>query len=95
MDRSHIKLIKKYLLESEITIKGHLYQKKQLPVAAAVTNVTPVAAKEGEKKNHSSRYLNQDSFQIQMVFSFPFLHANDLRSYLLNIIARSFLLSCT
>ena len=29
------------------------------------------------------------SFQLQMGFSFPFLHANDLRSSLLNIRARS------
>ena len=34
-------------------------------------------------------------FQHQMVFSFPFLRANNLRSSLLNIRARSFLLSCT
>ena len=39
--------------------------------------------------------LNTESFQLQMVFSFPFLRANDLRSSLLNIRARSFLLSCT
>ena len=36
-----------------------------------------------------------ESFQLQMVSSFPFLHANDLRSSLLNIRARRFLLSCT
>ena len=35
------------------------------------------------------------SFQLQMVFPFPFLRANDLRSSLLNIRDRSFLLSCT
>ena len=34
-------------------------------------------------------------FQLQMGFSFPFLRANHLRSSLLNIRARSFLLSCT
>ena len=44
------KLIKKYPLDSEITIKGHLDQQKQPPVAAAVTNVAPVATKEVEKK---------------------------------------------
>ena len=36
-----------------------------------------------------------ESFQLQMGFSFPFLCANNLRSSLLNIRARSFLLSCT
>ena len=36
-----------------------------------------------------------ESFQLQMGFSFPFLRSNDLRSSLLNIRARSFLLSCT
>ena len=36
-----------------------------------------------------------ESFQLQMGFSFPFLRANYLRPYLLNIRARSFLLSCT
>ena len=36
-----------------------------------------------------------ESFQLQMRFSFPFLRANDLRLSLLNIRARSFLLSCT
>ena len=34
-------------------------------------------------------------FQLQMGFSFPFLRANDLRSYLLIMRTRSFLLSCT
>ena len=37
----------------------------------------------------------QESFQLQMGFSFPFLRANNLRSSLLNIRARSFFLSCT
>ena len=36
-----------------------------------------------------------ESFQLQMGFSFPFLRANDLGLSLLNIRARSFLLSCT
>ena len=36
----------------------------------------------------------QESFQLQIGFSFPFLRANDLRSPLLNIRARGFLLSC-
>ena len=36
-----------------------------------------------------------ESFQLQMGFSFSFLCANDSRSFLLNIIARSFLRSCT
>ena len=36
-----------------------------------------------------------ESFQLQMGFSLPFLRTKDLRSYLLNIRARSFLLSCT
>ena len=36
-----------------------------------------------------------ESFQIQMGFSFPFSRANDLRSSLLNIRVRSYLLSCT
>ena len=35
-----------------------------------------------------------ESFQLQMGFSFPFLHANNLRSSLLIMRARSFLLSC-
>ena len=35
-----------------------------------------------------------ESFQLQMGFSFPFLRANNLRSSLLNIRARRFLLSC-
>ena len=39
--------------------------------------------------------VRSESFQLQMGFSFPFLRANDLRSSLLNIRARSFLLSCT
>ena len=34
-------------------------------------------------------------FQIQMEFSFPLLHANDLRYSLMIIRAHSFLLSCT
>ena len=36
-----------------------------------------------------------ESFQLQMGFSFSFLRANNLRLSLLNIRARSFLLSCT
>ena len=36
-----------------------------------------------------------ESFQIQMGFSFTFLRANDLRSSLLIMRTRSFLLSCT
>ena len=40
-------------------------------------------------------YMPTESFQLQMGFSFPFLRANDLRSSLLNIRARSFLLSCS
>ena len=43
----------------------------------------------------SSLFLPLESFQLQMGFSFPFLRANDLRSSLLNIRARSFLLSYT
>ena len=35
-----------------------------------------------------------ESFQLMMGFSSPFLRSNDLRSSLLNINARSFLLSC-
>ena len=38
--------------------------------------------------------LCPESFQLQMGFSFPFLCANDIYSSLLNIRARSFLLSC-
>ena len=45
--------------------------------------------------SHNSYLHVVDSFQLQMVFSFPFLCANDLRLSLLNIRARSFLLSCT
>ena len=41
------------------------------------------------------KVLSTELFQLQMGFSFPFLHANNLRSSLLNIRARSFLLSCT
>ena len=36
-----------------------------------------------------------ESFQLQMGFLFPFLRANDLRSSLLIMRTRSFLLSCT
>ena len=36
-----------------------------------------------------------ESFHLQMGFPFPFLCANYLRSSLLNVRARSFLLSCT
>ena len=36
-----------------------------------------------------------ESLQLHMGFSFPFLRANDLRSSLLIIRARSFLLYCT
>ena len=36
-----------------------------------------------------------ESFQLQIGFSFPFLRAKDLRLSLLNIRARSFLISCT
>ena len=42
-----------------------------------------------------SSYLDVESFQLQMGFSFPLLRDNDLRSSLLIIRARSFLLSCT
>ena len=42
------KLISKYLPESEITEKGHLYQQKQRPAAAAAANVTHLSAKAGE-----------------------------------------------
>ena len=35
-----------------------------------------------------------ESFQLQMGFSFPFLRANNLRSYILIMRTRSFLLSC-
>ena len=37
-----------------------------------------------------SMHARGESFQLQMGFSFPFLLANDLRSSLLNIRARSF-----
>ena len=40
-------------------------------------------------------HKGSESFHLQMGFSFPFLRANDLRSSLLIIRARSFLLSCT
>ena len=40
-------------------------------------------------------YKDDESFQLQMGFSYPFLHANDLCSFLLNIRARSFVLCCT
>ena len=36
-----------------------------------------------------------ESFKIHMGFPFPFLRAKNLRLSLLNIISRSFLLSCT
>ena len=42
----------------------------------------------------ASFYFVLESFQLQMGFSFPFLRANDLRSSLLIIRARSFLLYC-
>ena len=45
------KLISKYLPESEITAKGHLYQHKKRPAAAAAANVTPLATEAGEKKS--------------------------------------------
>ena len=41
------------------------------------------------------QHQTYESFQLQMVFSFPFLRANDLRAYLLIIRARSFLLFYT
>ena len=47
--------------------------------------------------NTISGYLNNiaaELFQLHMGFSFSFLRANDLRSSLLNIRARSFLLPC-
>ena len=55
--------------------------------------------KSPELKTYASSLPNSDgtfeSFQLQMGLSFPFLRANNLRSSLLNIRARSFLLSCT
>ena len=45
--------------------------------------------------NDQSLCCRPESFQLQMVFSFPFLRANNLRSSLLNIRARNFLLLCT
>ena len=42
------KLISKYLPEQQITEKGHLYQQKQLPAAAALASVTPLYTKKGE-----------------------------------------------
>ena len=42
------KLTSKYLPESDITAKGHLYQQKQQPAAAAAANVTPLSTKSGE-----------------------------------------------
>ena len=51
IDRAHRKLISKYLPESEITAKGHLYQHKKRPAAAAAANVTPLATEAGEKKS--------------------------------------------
>ena len=42
-----------------------------------------------------TKHYPLESFQLQMGFLSPFLRAKDLRSYLLNIRARSFLLSCT
>ena len=41
-------LISKYIPESEITSKGHLDQQKQLPAAAAASNITPLSTKSGE-----------------------------------------------
>ena len=41
-------MISKYLLELDITAKGHLYHQKQLPATAAVANVTPLFTKSGE-----------------------------------------------
>ena len=42
------KLISKYLPESDITAKGHLYQQKQRPAAVSAANVTPLSTKSGE-----------------------------------------------
>ena len=42
------KLILKYLPESEITSKGHLYQQKQQPEASEAANLTPLSIKAGE-----------------------------------------------
>ena len=41
------------------------------------------------------RNLVEESFQLQMGFSFPFLCSNDLRSFLLIMRTSSFLLSCS
>ena len=42
------KPISKYLLESDITEKGHLYQQKQQPATAAAANVIHLSTKSGE-----------------------------------------------
>ena len=42
------KLFSKHLTESEITSKGHLEQKKQLPAEASAANVTHLYTKTGE-----------------------------------------------
>ena len=41
-------LISNYLLESDITAKGHLDQQKQRPAAAVVANVKPLFTNSGE-----------------------------------------------
>ena len=48
-----------------------------------------------KKTAEDSIYKILESFQLQMGFSFPFLRANDLRSYLFIMRTRSFLLSFT
>ena len=47
-----------------------------------------------QKKSYPQQGYSEESFQLQMEFPFPFLRANDLRSFLLIIRARIFLLSC-
>ena len=56
-------------------------------------NMPPSISLSGIYQNYL--FNTVESFHPQMGFSFPFLRANDLRSSLLYIRARSFLLSCT
>ena len=63
----------------------------RITLRLALTSSPPKIS--GKKASLGAFFI--ESFQIQKGFSFPFIRANDLRSSLLNIRARSFLLSCT
>ena len=66
------KLISKYITESEITSKGHIYQQKQRALAADAANVTHLSTKEVDNKNETIIQLfDQNKKYSDLTRKFP------------------------